>query len=186
MGRGGRPCGESRPCMTCRDRNRCDAEVLTDLYVRYRGPVQSYIEGIVRDPHQAEDITQQVFAKLPEALRSYEVRSASFSAWIMRVARNAALDELRARRRAQAEPLDPEHGGEVALDRTACLHEALDGLPCEQRRIVLMRDLLGFSAGEVASRLGKTEGSVHAMHHRGRVRLRRRLGELGLAPATIR
>ena len=39
--------------MTCRDRNQCDAEALRDLYVRYRGRVQTYTEGIVRDPHQA-------------------------------------------------------------------------------------------------------------------------------------
>jgi RNA polymerase sigma-70 factor (ECF subfamily) len=167
-----------------RDRNHCDAEALTDLYVRYRGRVLACIEGIVRDPHQAEDITQQVFARLPDALRSYEERPVSFSAWILRVARNAALDELRARRRTAVEPLDPDEGREVSLDRSACLREALAGLPCEQRRIVLMRDLLGLSAGEVAHRLGKTEGSIHAMHHRGRVRLRRDLRELGLAPAT--
>jgi RNA polymerase sigma-70 factor (ECF subfamily) len=174
--------------MTRRDRHHCDADALTALYVRYRRRVQAYVESIVGDPHQAEDITQQVFAKLPDALRTYEERPASFSAWILRVARNAALDELRARRRTQVEPLDPgtaEHGREIALDRRACLHEALAGLPCEQRRVVLMRDLLGLSAVEVASRLGKTEGSVHAMHHRGRVRLRRRLGELGVAPATV-
>src|SRR4051794_22143567 len=95
---------ESRPCMN--RRHDCDAEALTALYVRYHRRVQAYVEGIVRDPHQAEDITQQVFAKLPDALRSYEERSASFSAWILRVARNAALDELRARRRTEAEPLD--------------------------------------------------------------------------------
>ena len=171
--------------MTRRDRTQTDAEALSVLYVRYRDRVQTHIEGIVRDPHLAEDITQQVFAKLPEAMRSYEERDVSFSAWIMRVARNAALDELRARRRAQVEPLDPEHGREVALDRTVRLQEALAGLPDEQRRIVLMRDLLGLSASEVARRLGKTEGSVHAMHHRGRLHLRRALRNLGLAPVTV-
>jgi RNA polymerase sigma-70 factor (ECF subfamily) len=177
--------------MTRPDRSRRDPDVLSALYVRYHRRVQAYVEGIVRDPHQAEDITQQVFAKLPEALRSYEERSVSFSAWILRVARNAALDELRARRRTPAEPLDaagaePEYEDDAARDRRACLHEALAGLPCEQRRVVLMRDLIGLSAPEVARRLGKTEGSVHAMHHRGRTGLRRRLGELGLAPATAR
>jgi RNA polymerase sigma-70 factor (ECF subfamily) len=175
--------------MTRRDRHQCDSEALTDLYVRYHRRVQAYVEGIVRDPHQAEDITQQVFAKLPDALRSYEERPASFSAWILRVARNVALDELRARSRTRTEPLEagePQCGDEAAADRRACLHEALAGLPCEQRRVVLMRDLVGLSAPEVARRLGKTEGSVHAMHHRGRVGLRRRLGELGLAPATAR
>lgn len=175
--------------MTRPDRSQRDPDVLSALYVRYHRRVQAYVEGIVRDPHQAEDITQQVFAKLPEALRSYEERSSSFSAWILRVARNTALDELRARRRTPTEPLDadePQYDDDALRDRRAGLHEALAGLPCEQRRVVLMRDLVGLSAPEVARRLGKTEGSIHAMHHRGRICLRRRLGELGLAPATGR
>jgi RNA polymerase sigma-70 factor (ECF subfamily) len=164
-----------------------DADALAVLYVRYRRSVQAHVEAIVRDPYQAEDITQQVFAKLPGALRSYEERSVSFSAWILRVARNAALDDLRARRRHVAEPLDadePEYDAEAALDRLACLREALAGLPCDQRRVVLLRDVVGLSAPEVAQRLGRTEGAIHAMHHRGRTGLRRSLGELGLAPAT--
>src|ERR671928_1285677 len=76
---------------------RGDADALGVLYARYRRPVRRCVERIVRDRHEAEDVTQHVFARLGDALARYEPRSASFSAWILRVARNAALDRLRTR-----------------------------------------------------------------------------------------
>ena len=65
----------------------------------------------------------------------------------------------------------------------ACLHEALAALPADQRQVVLMRHVVGLTTLEIAAALGRAEGSVHALHHRGRAGLRRRLGELGVAPA---
>jgi RNA polymerase sigma factor (sigma-70 family) len=65
------------------------------LYVRYADDVRGYVESIVRDRHEAEDITQDVFAKLISAIARYERREGSFAAWILRVARTAALDHLR-------------------------------------------------------------------------------------------
>ena len=75
-----------------------DSEGLHFLYVRYAPDVQRYIASFVRDHHEAEDITQNVFAKLMKAIQKYEQRDVPFAAWIMRVARNAALDHMRARR----------------------------------------------------------------------------------------
>ena len=68
------------------------------LYVRYADDVQGYVETIVRDRHEAEDITQDVFAKLIGAIARYEQREAPFAAWLRLIARTAALDHLRGRR----------------------------------------------------------------------------------------
>lgn len=54
--------------------------------------------SIVRDPHTAEDITQVVFAKLMKAILKYERRDVPFAAWIISVARNVALNHIRASR----------------------------------------------------------------------------------------
>jgi hypothetical protein len=62
------------------------------LYVRYADDVQDYVESIVRDRHEAEDITQNVFAKLITAIAGYE-RQGPFAAWLLRVARDAALEQ---------------------------------------------------------------------------------------------
>jgi RNA polymerase sigma-70 factor, ECF subfamily len=63
-------------------------------YVRYADDVHGYVESIVRDRNEAEDITQDVFAKLITAIDRYEQREAPFATWILRVARDAALERL--------------------------------------------------------------------------------------------
>jgi RNA polymerase sigma-70 factor, ECF subfamily len=89
-----------------------DVSALHFLYVRYADDVQGYVESIVRDRHEAEDITQNVFAKLISAIARYEQREAPFAAWLMRIARNAVLDHLRSRRQipfAEVRTSDERH-----------------------------------------------------------------------------
>ena len=61
-----------------------DREALRYLYVRYSDNVYSYVSSIVRNHHEAEDVTQQVFAKLIDSLRHYEDRGAPFLSWLVR------------------------------------------------------------------------------------------------------
>src|SRR5215475_2026762 len=75
-----------------------ETEGLHFLYVRFAPDVQRYVDSFVHDHHEAEDITQNVFAKLMTKIDRYEQREVPFVAWILRVARNAALDHLRTRR----------------------------------------------------------------------------------------
>jgi RNA polymerase sigma-70 factor (ECF subfamily) len=163
-----------------------DTAGLRFLYVRYERDVHRYVRSILRDEHDAEDVTQNVFAKLMTALGGYEEREVPFSAWILRVARNAALDWLRQRR---AVPYEDVRGPDARYDDSgersvASLSEALESLSDEQRRVVLMRHMVGLSPGEIAERLGKTEGSIHGLHHRARATLKEALVQLGAAPAT--
>src|SRR5918996_4888652 len=75
-----------------------DSDALRFLYLRYADNVYGYVCSIVRDEHEAEDVTQHIFAKLLTALERYEPRVVPFSAWILRVAHNAAIDHMRSRR----------------------------------------------------------------------------------------
>src|SRR5215216_7586037 len=75
-----------------------DADALRFLYLRYADNVYGYVCSILRDEHEAEDVTQHIFAKLLTALGRYEPRVVPFSAWILRVAHNAAIDHMRMRR----------------------------------------------------------------------------------------
>jgi RNA polymerase sigma-70 factor, ECF subfamily len=154
------------------------------LYVRYADDVLGYVQSIVRDHHEAEDITQNVFAKLATAIRRYEERAVPFAGWLMRVARNATLDHLRARRQVPVEEVrvsDPSNNG-AEFEQRQCLKEALATLPEEQRKVLVLRHVLGLSPPEIAERLGKTESSVHGLHHRGRATLKAALIELEAAP----
>ena len=158
------------------------------LYERYAGDVQNYVRAIVRDSHEAEDIVHNVFAKLVTSLGSYEERNVPFAAWILRVARNAALDSLRQRRAVPCEDVrtvDTRQVEGVFSPVAESLRHALSELPDEQRRVVLMRHIVGLSPSEIATRLGKSEGSIHALHHRGRGALRAALLRLDAAPATV-
>jgi RNA polymerase sigma-70 factor, ECF subfamily len=167
---------------------RGDWDGIHFLYVRYADDVLAYVQSIVHDHHAAEDIMQGVFVKLKTAIVKYEPRSVPFAAWIMRVARNAALDHLRARRQIPVEEVRaPEPvDGQMAFERRQSLIDALASLPAEQRRVLCMRHMAGLSPPEIARRLGKTESAVHGLHHRGREALKASLVELDSIPQTGR
>ncbi len=165
-----------------------DTEGLHYLYVRYADDVLRYVTSVVRDHHEAEDITQNVFAKLMTAIRKYEQREVPFDAWILRVARNAALDHLRAKRAIPTEEVRVADTGrtQTGIDRGRALREALEALPEDQREVLVLRHIVGLSPVEIAGTLDKTESSVHGLHHRGRRSLRANLAQLDAAPVVAR
>jgi RNA polymerase sigma-70 factor (ECF subfamily) len=163
-----------------------DSEALRYLYVRFGDTVYGYVSTIVHDAHEAEDVTQQVFAKLMTVLPKYEERNSVFAAWILRVARNAAIDHLRHLRAVPCDEvrIDDHDGGAEDRERNLLLREALAELPREQCEVLVLRHVVGLSPGEIAHRLQKTESSVHGLHHRGRGALRTGLAGGGYGPAT--
>jgi RNA polymerase sigma-70 factor (ECF subfamily) len=163
-----------------------DDDAMRFLYLRYADNVYGYVCSIVRDEHEAEDVTQQIFAKLMTALQRYEPRSVPFSAWILRIAHNAAIDHMRARRAVPCEEVrSPElEDGDVSRERARDLQAALSKLPPEQRDVIVMRFVLGLSPKEIAERIGRSEDAVHGLQHRGRTTLRRELTALQSAPAA--
>jgi RNA polymerase sigma-70 factor (ECF subfamily) len=161
-----------------------DSEGVHFLYVRYADDVLRYVNSFVKDQHEAEDITQSVFAKLITVIAKYEPRDVPFTAWILRVARNAALDHLRSRRAIPTEEVRLADTGRAELghERSRDLRHALEQLPQEQREVLVLRHIVGLSPTEIAETLGKTESSVHGLHHRGRSTLQSNLKLLGAAP----
>jgi RNA polymerase sigma-70 factor (ECF subfamily) len=170
-----------------------DREAVRYLYVRYADNVYGYVNSIVQDQHEAEDLTQNVFAKLMVVLPRYEPRDVPFFAWILRVARNIALDHVRQRRaipfedvREDEDSHDADMGrNDVDSERLSTLKAALATLPEEQREVVFLRHVAGLSPGEIADRLGKTESSVHGLHHRGRRSLQRSLAGVDAGPTAL-
>jgi RNA polymerase sigma-70 factor (ECF subfamily) len=163
-----------------------DREAVRFLYLQYVDNVYGYVRSIVRDDYEAEDVTQQVFTKLIVVIGKYEQRSVPFSAWILRLAHNAAIDHMRKRR---AIPAAEVYGADERVpegneDRSRELRHALADLPEEQRDVIVLRHVVGLSPTEIAGRMGKTEPSVHGLHHRGRAALRTALVERGCAPTV--
>lgn len=164
-----------------------DREALRVLYMRYSDNVYGYVRSIVRDEKEAEDLTQHVFLKLITAICKYDDRGVPFSGWLLRLARNVALDHLRRRRATPAEEVygADTHADEESLDRARNLRTALDSLPEEQRSVVVMRHVIGLTPPEIAEQMGRSESSIHGLHHRGRRALQQELLRLESAPATV-
>jgi RNA polymerase sigma-70 factor (ECF subfamily) len=163
-----------------------DPDALRYLYLRYADNVYSYVRAILRDDHEAEDVTQHVFAKLMTVISKYEQRSVPFAGWILRLAHNAAIDHMRSGRRATPaeEIFGEDERAQDDLDRGACLREALSALPDEQRRVVVLRHVIGLTPPEIAAEMGHSESSVHGLHHRGRRALQAELKRMDVAPVT--
>ena len=165
-----------------------DGEAMGELYNRYASRVYGHVRRMMRDRHDAEDVTQLVFLKLIWTLDRYDERSGDFCAWLLRVARNLAIDEMRRRRPVlvgdvYAADCGPS-GDDVALERAGALREALAELSDDQRQVVVLRQFVGLRPREIADRMERSEGSVHALYHRGRIAMQASLEGADSAPAT--
>jgi RNA polymerase sigma-70 factor (ECF subfamily) len=163
-----------------------DSDAVRFLYMRYADNVYGYVRTIVRDHHDAEDVTQQVFAKLMTAISKYEPRGVPFVAWLLRMSHNVAVDAVRARRTTPVEEIfgADDASCEDAPERARSLHAAFAALPEDQRQVVVLRHVLGLSPVEIAEQLGRTHSSVYGLHHRGRRALCAELERLDSTPLT--
>ena len=162
-----------------------DHDALRFHYITYSQNIYGYVRSIVRDDHEAEDVTQHVFAKLMTSLVKYDDRGVPFFAWLIRMARNVAIDHLRANRVTPTETvLDPASPSGTDLDQGETVRAALAALPDEQRQVVVLRHIVGLTPAEIADRMGRSESSIHGLHHRGRRTLQRELELLDSTPST--
>jgi RNA polymerase sigma-70 factor, ECF subfamily len=163
-----------------------DMGAIRFLYVRYKDNVYGYVLSFVRDPYEAEDVTQHVFLKLMSVIHKYQAREVPFTSWLLRVARNVALDHLRQRRLLPCEEVyeSSREADDSGRDRRWGLEQALEALPEEQRNVVVLRHLVGLTPGEIAERMGRTEASIHGLHHRARKAMRRELADVSCAPTA--
>ncbi len=164
-----------------------DREAIAFLYARFADDIYGYVRSIVRDHHEAEDVTQHVFAKLIGVIGSYREREVPFFAWMLRVARNVAIDHIRGQRLVPVEEVrapDSPAADSGGSTRVADIKDALATLPHAQREVLVLRHFAGLSPTEIATRTGRSEGSVHGLHHRGRRALWAELIDRDAAPIT--
>jgi RNA polymerase sigma-70 factor (ECF subfamily) len=130
---------------------------------------------VVHDAAAAEDIAQESFLAAVRALDRFD-RRRPFGPWLHRIVVNRAIDWARARALRSEVALDVEPGGEVArngFDRD--LVDALRRLPPDQRAVVALRHLLGYTPGQIARMLELPRGTVNSRLRRGLDTLRERL-----------
>jgi RNA polymerase sigma-70 factor (ECF subfamily) len=143
------------------------------LFTRHQTYVYRICLGMVRNPHDAEDIAQDAFITALSRLKSYGGR-ASFRSWLHRVTINTCLDSLRRRKNhvSLSDLQETEEPFPLLAGRKMELAEALDQLKPRDRAMFLLREVEGQSYAEIALALDCTIETVRCRLHRARLRLR--------------
>ena len=149
------------------------------LYRAARDDVFAYVATLLRDRAAAEDVTAAAFERAYRKQRSYKPGRGSDRAWLFGIARNAALDELRRRKRAAAlaaEPADvaaapPEDAAEAAL-RRAAVRAALLQVGPRERELIALKFHAGLDNAEIAAVLGISVSNAGTQLHRAMTKLR--------------
>ena len=160
-----------------------DGETSAALFSGYHDRIHRYILGMVRNAGEAEDLTQETF------LRAYRRRDslrdpAAVLPWLYSIATHVCLDRLRqrARQAPTRSGLDPEEvsvpdrapSAELLVeqeDMSTCVQAYVGGLSDGYRAVLLMHDVQGLTAREIAELLGDSTGSVKIRLHRARKQL---------------
>ena len=148
------------------------------LYRAARDDVFAYVATLLRDHSAAEDVTAQAFERAFRKSKTYDAQRGSERAWLFGIARNAALDELRKRKRTAflaAEPADvvrePDEAFEHAL-RRAAVRTALAALDPRDRELIALKFHAGLDNAEIAGVLGLSVSNAGTRLHRALTKLR--------------
>jgi RNA polymerase sigma-70 factor (ECF subfamily) len=158
-----------------------DEAALSELYSLYFPRVYRYILARTGNPYDAEDLAEEVFMKVLEAIERFQWREAPFSAWLFRIAHNALISQRRKDGvRGRSGPLsdglalDSQSPDEMVENRLA-LNEIMDAaqkLPEAQRQVITLRFSAGLSVAETARAMNKGEGNVKVIQHKAIAKLR--------------
>jgi RNA polymerase sigma-70 factor, ECF subfamily len=153
-----------------------------ELYRSSRDDLYAYVFTLLRDQAAAEDVTAIAFERAYRRRRTFDRRRGEERAWLFGIARNAALDELRRRRRFVALVVEPEaipeeeaspfDDDDVVLKRTA-VRTALEAMSARDRELLALKFHGGLSNTELAKVLGVSESNAGTILHRTVQKLRK-------------
>ena len=152
-----------------------DQRALGDLYDRYSRLLFGVIARILNDEGEAEEVLQEVFIQGWTHAHTYDAALGSVAGWLLGIARNRAIDRLRARgcrQRAIERTLSPPPVPTPELlasltERQQKVHRALDALPADQREVIERAYFLGSTQSEMAAQLDLPLGTVKTRVRRG-------------------
>ena len=163
------------------------AEIAAQAFRDYRGHVYRFLLRKTGDHHEAEELTQRVFADVVFALRDEQTQPQSMLSWLYAVAERRFVDDVRRRvvaRRGMRLLIRREEAHDFGYSRqvAAALRELISQLPKDQREVVTMKILEGRPFAEIAQQVGATEAACKMRLSRAVAQLKSRLNERGLGP----
>jgi len=182
------------------DAAQADPAQFDALYRKYVAQVYNFAVYELGNHHDAEDATERTFLSALAALPRFQERAAdadgqgasTFRIWLFRIARNVIAERRRGLRRRPETPLDVVIDTAAATDveRTVVEREsaasamrAIDRQSGDRRRALVLRFVHELTTREIAGILGRSEGAVRVLIHRGLRGVARELGESGADPA---
>ncbi len=166
------------------------------LILRYQDQAYRTAYGMLGNPEDAKDATQESFIKIYKSLKNFKFQS-NFSTWMYRIVHNTCLDIIRKQKRRKEIPMETKNnlnnnGYEIPLKDLSDGPEALleyefvkkeikkciVELPAEYQGVIILRDIENLSYEEIAKVLNISEGTVKSRLNRGRKQLRQRLTDL--------
>lgn len=163
-----------------------DRDAAAAFVRRYQARVYGLALTVVGIPALAEEVAQEAFVKAWRYAAAYDARRGPVAAWLLTITRNAAIDTVRYRRETPMDPevltralLDDRDRQAEPADRVAASEQvrtALQALPDDQRRAVVLMTFYGLTARDIAERDGIPLGTVKSRVRRGLAAMRERLG----------
>ena len=166
------------------ERAKTDANAFGELYDHYFGQIYRFVYSRLHDQEAAEDVTSEVFFKALRAIGRYKPSGHPFSAWLYQISVNAINDHYRSRRPAQsldtaiavADGQRPVAERVVDSSEAARVWSAIDDLPPQQRIALSLKLGEDMKLAQIGEIMGKSEGAVKLLVHRGMIGVRQRLG----------
>jgi len=180
-----------------------DELAFRELVERHQSKVFSIIYGILRNHNDAEDIAQQVFAKVYFSIRNFDFRS-SLLTWIYKITVNECYDYLRkkrvrklvyesdfsqedAQRMEASEPaVDQSVAADTSLAQRDLVAKLLEKVSPEDRNLILLKEVEGHSVEELAAMTGLNENTIKVKLFRTRQKLLKAAQRLGRVRATLK
>lgn len=166
-----------------------DEEAFGVLVKKYRTKVFNLAYSLTHDRDAADDLAQESFIKAYFALPRFKLKS-GFGTWLYRITMNTVKDYLRKKGRIkkvtfekeiehlaiQEDEMERKEKKQQEEQNRRLVHEAIQSLPEKYQLILSLRDIQGFSYGEIAHILNVSPGTVDSRLHRARKTLRKKIG----------
>jgi RNA polymerase sigma-70 factor (ECF subfamily) len=157
---------------------RGDMDALAELFREHAAAAHRVAFYLTASADDAEDVVQDVFIGLPEALRGLS-EAAAFAPWLRRIAARTALMRMRSEKRRRQSTVDDAEALPAAATSDAdrmSIESAIARLPSELREVFVLKEMEGYAHAEIAGMLGITAGNSEVRLFRARRRLRAILG----------